>query len=231
MTARSRLTNDRFTYLVRTSGNRVSSPAEVKIIVDEPPPRLEVPGRIEFDPIMAGESQTRELEIANTGGGVLDGRLTVSAPWRLSTSNYRVASGETARIAVAFRPEGRARFCRADHPGRERRLAAITSSFREVRLRRSLSSRPNSASSLPREKRRRGPASFSLTNRTDRPLTLKFSSDRKIRPIADVTLAPSEEKAIPVVIAAERRHPGGRDDHGPRGRIPCAAASGGGGAA
>ncbi len=97
--------DDRFTYLVQTSSNRVSSPAEVRILVEELPPRLQAPARIEFDPIIAGYSQTRDLAITNSGGGVLEGRLTVSAPWRLRTSDYRVESGKTASIVVTFQPE------------------------------------------------------------------------------------------------------------------------------
>jgi len=55
----------------------------VRIFVEKPPARLQVPARIEFDEIMAGESETRQLTITNEGGGVVEGRLTASAPWRL----------------------------------------------------------------------------------------------------------------------------------------------------
>lgn len=198
--------NDRFTYLVRTSGNRVSSVAEVKIVVDEPPPHLQAPGRIEFDQIVAGESQNRELQITNDGGGVLEGRLTVSVPWQLATSDYRVASGRTAKIGVTFRPEeGRDFVGQITLTGSDGALSTaslqgsatspITLEPAELRI------------APPREKDAPRTASVSLTNRTGRPLTLKFSADRKIRPMADITLAPAEEKAIAVVIAAEATAP------------------------
>ena len=96
---------DRSSYVVRTSGDQVSSPAEVRIFVEEPPPRMQVPGRIEFEDIMAGASETRPLTITNEGGGVLEGRLAVSAPWRVAVPNYRVNSGQTETINVAFRPD------------------------------------------------------------------------------------------------------------------------------
>jgi hypothetical protein len=48
-------TTDRFSYVVKTSGDQVSSPAEVRIFVEEPPPKMQVPGQIEFDEIAAGE--------------------------------------------------------------------------------------------------------------------------------------------------------------------------------
>ncbi len=171
--------DDRFSYLVKASGDRVSSPAEVRIAVDEPPPHLEVPGRIEFDPLVGGESQTRDLTITNDGGGVLEGRLTVSAPWRLASSEYRVASGKTATIAVVFRPdEGRKFIGQITLRGNDGALSSVvlegsaTSPIRlepvELRI------------ASPAKKDEPRAASVALTNRTDRPLQLKFYSSRDI---------------------------------------------------
>ena len=95
---------DDFSYVVRASGNQVSSPAEVRILVEEPPARLRVSGRIEFGEIRAGESATRPLTISNEGGGVLAGRLTSSSPWRPALPNYRVESEQTETIEVTFQP-------------------------------------------------------------------------------------------------------------------------------
>ncbi len=194
--------NDRFTYLVKTSSNRVSSPAEVRIVVDEPPPHLQVPGRIEFDQILAGESQRRDLTITNDGGGILEGRLTVSAPWRLGSSEYRVASGKTATIAVVFRPEeGR------DYVG-QITLAGDDGALSSVALEGSATSPIALAPAelriaQPGKKDEPRAGSFSLTNRTERPLALKFTTGRHLQPLADVTLAPAEEKIIPVVVSAD----------------------------
>ena len=62
---------DHFSDIVKTSGDRVFSPAEVRIFVEEPPARLQTPARIEFDEIMAGESETPQLTITSEGGGVV----------------------------------------------------------------------------------------------------------------------------------------------------------------
>ncbi|MGI8432425.1 MAG: hypothetical protein ACR2MW_09075 [Chthoniobacterales bacterium] len=194
--------DDRFSYLVKASGDRVSLPAEVRIGVDEPPPHLEVRGRIKFDQLVAGESQTRDLTITNDGGGVLEGRLAVSVPWRLASSEYRVASGKTATIAVVFRPdEGREFIGQITLRGNDGALSSVvlagsaTSpiSLEPVELR--------IASPAKKDEPRAAPVS--LTNRTDRPLKLKFLSSRDIQPIADVTLAPSEEKKVSIVMAAD----------------------------
>ncbi len=193
---------DRFTYLVQTSSNRVSSPAEVRILVEEPPPRLQAPARIDFDPIIAGDSQTRDLAITNSGGGVLEGRLTVSAPWRLRTSEYRVESGQTANIAVTFQPEegrefiGQITLGAADGATASVLLSGSATSpvtFQPAELR----------IPLPREKNAPRTASVTLTNQTGRPQKLKFTADRKIQPIAETTLAPAEAKTVPVIIAAD----------------------------
>lgn len=95
---------DGFSYVVKSSRGQVSSPAEVRILVEEPPARLRVPARIDFAEIMAGETETRQLPITNEGGGVLEGRLAISNPWVLAQPDYRVESGETEIIDVAFRP-------------------------------------------------------------------------------------------------------------------------------
>ena len=100
--------SDRFRYVVKTNDGRISSPAEVRILVEDVPAKIVVPAKIEFDEIEAGESESRLLRIANEGGGILEGRLSVSAPWRLAAAAYRVASGRTENISVRFEPdEGR----------------------------------------------------------------------------------------------------------------------------
>ena len=78
-------------------------PAEVRIAVEEVPPEWSFRSKIEFAEIMAGESESRSLGITNEGGGILEGRLTVSAPWRLWSADYRVKSGRTETISMRFR--------------------------------------------------------------------------------------------------------------------------------
>ncbi len=198
--------SDRFTYLVKTSSDRASSPAEVRIVVEEPPPHLQVPGRIGFDQIMAGESQTRDLAITNSGGGVIEGRLTVSAPWRLTTPDYRVASGKSAKVPIVFQPDegrefvGQITLIGAD--GASNSVALEGSATAPVTL-----DPPELRIAPPEKEKAPRTGSVALTNRTDRPVPLEFSASRSIQPIANLTLAPGEEKTIPVVVASDRTGP------------------------
>jgi hypothetical protein len=69
---------------IRGSG-RISSPAEVRIAIEEPPPRIELPSRIDFEPILRVRQRLARIVIRNAGGGVAQGRLTVSAPWQIDS--------------------------------------------------------------------------------------------------------------------------------------------------
>ena len=91
------VTSDGFRYVVKAGGERVSSPAEVRISVQERPPRMVLPSKMDFQEIMAGASESRPLAITNEGGGVLRGRFSVSAPWHLSAAEYRAR--ERRRLA------------------------------------------------------------------------------------------------------------------------------------
>lgn len=95
--------SDAFAYVVQAGGHP-SSPAEVRVLVNGAPARLQAPEEIDFGEIVAGASATRELPIKNAGGGVLEGDITVSSPWAIAPAAYRVTAGETETITITFRP-------------------------------------------------------------------------------------------------------------------------------
>ena len=197
---------DRFSYVARTGNGLVSSPAEVRLAVDEPAARLRIPSRIDFETITAGASAAQTLFIGNLGGGVLEGRLTASAPWKLGKSEYRVAGGETQKIAIIFQPDegrdfvGQVRLAGPD--GSERTIALAGSARAPITLapaRLRIDSAANETE--PRA------ASVSLTNETDRSLQLHFGSNRRIEPIADLLLGPGETKKVEVILSPDRSAP------------------------
>jgi hypothetical protein len=196
----SSVARDGFSYVVKSS-DRVSSPAEVTILVDEAPPKSRVPDRIEFAEVRAGESASRAFTITNAGGGMLEGRLTVSAPWALGFATYRVNPGTPASVELVFRPtEARSFVGQITLFGSDGALLGSASSPigiepAELRI------------GLPREKSEPRSGAVALTNRTERELPLKLEASSRIRPIADMVLAPGETKRIEVEIDAERRIP------------------------
>jgi len=65
---------------------------------------MQLPVRLEFDPILAGETEIRPLTITKSGGRTLSGNLTVSAPWKTTSPVYRVRAGARKTIELIFQP-------------------------------------------------------------------------------------------------------------------------------
>lgn len=82
-------------------------------------PQLDVPSRrIDFGPITRGASRSRDLTVANTGGGRLGGLVTSRVPWlRVRHPSFSCPAGGSARIAVELLsqelPQGAVRIRRA----------------------------------------------------------------------------------------------------------------------
>jgi len=194
--------SDRFRYVAKTNDGRISSPAEVQIVVENLPARLGVPAKVEFDEIQAGESESRPLAISNEGGGILEGRLSASAPWRLGAAAYSVRSGRTESIPVRFEPdEGRQFFGQitltsADGTETVVQLTGAATSPVQAEPDHLDIAAPNREDG-PRE------GSIALTNQTERVLTLKPEASSKIQPVSEITLAPHERKTVSIAVLPE----------------------------
>ncbi|CAN5420853.1 hypothetical protein BH20VER3_BH20VER3_17490 [soil metagenome] len=194
---------DQFSYTVRTSGNRISEPAGVRISIEEPPARMRLPPRLDFGEINAGESQLRPLRIANEGGGRLEGDIRASAPWRAARANYHVGPGESTTINIAFRPNecrnyvGRLTLTAADGTERIVPLAGRAVSPLEIE--------PDRLE-IDAGKRRSGSpdGSFILTNRTNRQLALKFQTGPHFQSLPEVVLGPGERREMMVELSPDR---------------------------
>lgn len=200
------VTSDGFRYVAKTNGGRTSSPAEVRITVEEALGSMVLPARLEFGEIMAGESASLPLAITNEGGGVLEGRLSISDPWHLPSANYRVKAGRTEVIEISFRPgEGR------EFVG-QLTLTSADGTLRSVQLSGTAAApvrvEPDSIQIDP-PRTERGPriGFVSLTNQTERAQQLKIVASPNIRPIPDVLLAPHETKQISIVVLLHREVP------------------------
>ena len=60
---------------------------------------------LDFGSVFLGESRTLPVRIKNAGGGLLQGRLRVSAPWSFAgPTDLTLAEGETKKILITFEP-------------------------------------------------------------------------------------------------------------------------------
>lgn len=190
-------TSDDFTYVIRAGGGRVSSPAIVRIEVEEPPPKLQTVGALDFGDVLAGGSVARELPITNAGGGVLQGKIRASSPWRTLPVDFRVEAGKTATVQVDFQPNEARDFVGqvtlTDEAGNPNVVSLSGKAEPALRV---------SPSTLlfASEPRRE---TLSLTNLTEAPIQLKFQTSPHLKSIEEVALPAGETKDVAVEVRQE----------------------------
>ena len=155
---------------------------------------------------MAGESESRPLAITNEGGGVLEGRLSVSAPWGLAVTDYRVKSGETDVVEVGFRPDegrefvGQITLTGAD--GAQTSVQLTGTAIAPVRV-----DPDHLQIDAPKAENDPRAGSVSLTNQTERAVRLKTEAGSNIQPMPEIALAARETKKISIVVLLHREVP------------------------
>lgn len=98
------ITADRFTYSVQSHAG-VSAPVEVSISITDAPARLTVANTVEFGELLAGDRAVREIEVANRGGGVIEGTVEVDPPFAIEgRRTYRLEAGDYTYFKVVFAP-------------------------------------------------------------------------------------------------------------------------------
>jgi hypothetical protein len=96
------ISNDQFSYSVR-SREGVSAPSVVQIAIIDEPPILAGPALVEFGRMMAGEKSVQTIEISNAGGGLAEGTLEVSAPWQIEGKRaYQLRAGEKQSVVLSI---------------------------------------------------------------------------------------------------------------------------------
>ena len=99
------ITRDQFSYAVQNRAG-VSAAVDVVITIVDLPPRLALPGALDFSSVLAGAVAAQPLEISNSGGGIAEGRAEVAAPWKIDGPvGYRLGAGAHAVFRVVFAPE------------------------------------------------------------------------------------------------------------------------------
>ncbi|NDG73361.1 MAG: hypothetical protein EBY32_19060, partial [Proteobacteria bacterium] len=97
---------DSFRFKCKSGPQKAWGYAKATILIEEPPPIfVAAPASLDFGTVFLGESRTLPVRIKNAGGGQLQGRLKVSAPWKLSGADeLTLAEGESKKILINFEP-------------------------------------------------------------------------------------------------------------------------------
>jgi hypothetical protein len=97
---------DSFRFKCKSGPQKAWGYAKATILVEEPPARFAVDmDSLDFGAVFLGESRTLPVRIKNAGGGLLQGRLKLSAPWRLGCAvDLTLAEGESQKILITFEP-------------------------------------------------------------------------------------------------------------------------------
>lgn len=192
--------SDDFAYVIE-AGGRASSPAEVHIEIDDPPAKLQTIEALDFGEIQAGQSAVRELPITNSGGGRLQGKITVSSPWRVGPGDFCVKSGKTETVRLAFEPNEAKAFVGQvtlqDDGG-----STSTVSLRGIATP-ALCVLPATLlfGTEPRVE------NMSLTNLTNAPLKLTFNAGEHLETIDAIALAANETREVAVKVRPEVKGP------------------------
>ncbi len=98
--------SDVFSFAVQAVDTPVSAPGMVRISISEQPPALSVVHALDFGKTLIGETSEEEITIRNSGGGLLAGRVSVPAPWKiLGDPDYSLTRREEKKIRLLFAPK------------------------------------------------------------------------------------------------------------------------------
>jgi hypothetical protein len=97
---------DSFRFKCKSGPQKAWGYAKATILVKEPPARFAADmDSLDFSAVFLGESRTLPVRIKNAGGGQLQGRLKVGAPWRLDDpADLTLPEGESKKILITFEP-------------------------------------------------------------------------------------------------------------------------------
>jgi hypothetical protein len=97
--------SDSFTFAVQAVDSPVSAPATITITVSEEPATLSVVHSIDFGSVQVGETRAEQIILRNSGGGVLEGRMDTTPPWKiLGTAEYRLGRNQARKVLVVCAP-------------------------------------------------------------------------------------------------------------------------------
>jgi hypothetical protein len=97
---------DSFRFKSKSGPKKAWGYGKAMIYVDEIPARLVTDvTQLDFGSVFLGDARTLPVQIRNTGGALLEGRLKISPPWTLEGSaDFALAQGEAKEFLITFQP-------------------------------------------------------------------------------------------------------------------------------
>lgn len=193
------VTADRFTFSVQNHAG-VSAPVEVTISIIDEPPRLAIPHTVEFAELLAGTTAVKEIEVANRGGGRIEGDVEVDPPFKVEgRRHYRLEAGDYTYFKIVFAPaEG----------GLFRREIRYTSDREFITTLIGSAQTPISAEPARIELRHGADSAvrtgaFEIVNRTGEPLTFKLNGGGRLQLPTTVSVTAHGRSMIAVSTRAD----------------------------
>jgi hypothetical protein len=95
---------DSFVYSVK-AGTGGTGRATVTIKVVDAAPVLAAPATVDFGEVVLGETPIKSFQLANLGGGVIEGNVALPPPFHLETpGDFSLRRGKSRDFAVSFAP-------------------------------------------------------------------------------------------------------------------------------
>ncbi len=98
---------DSFKFKIKTGPKKCWTTKTARIQITDPPPRMDISHEdLDFDSVFIGESATLPILIRNSGGSILQGRVTTTDPWSITGSpDFELSTGKSKTFAVTFAPK------------------------------------------------------------------------------------------------------------------------------
>lgn len=191
-------THDRFTYSVQ-SPQGVSSPGAVEIEILDEPAVLWTPAMVEFGTVIIGKTARQQFKIANTGGGVVEGRVQATGEFRVEGNPaYLLHGGEQRTIAVSFTPHGarkvQGNILYSTNPERITELSGVAEAPLSVSP--DILELSRSGADLSRE------GEIEITNRTPDRLTVEVEPGQRLECVKQIELPANGKAGLRVVVPA-----------------------------
>jgi PKD repeat protein len=104
-----------FQVVLTTAGiSTTSAMAKLSVVSSGPPQLVIIPNNFAFGQVSLGQTNSLMFQMVNTGGQLLNGTATTTAPFNISAgSPFNLNPGQTGQVSVTFAPTSGAAFSNA----------------------------------------------------------------------------------------------------------------------